>query len=254
MAFRQQVDAFLSSVDSPVQSYGSRFLLPVADYTNPIRLRKLSSATRQHIPEQIKALKLESGRLLDQGEVNWVMATDGWQETTESVQTLIAAMPPGVVSPKANRVAIWKRLERAFQRQPVSVAAYDSRALFIVEGTENYLVTIDFKRKLMASSCPEYNDTDEKSRRRFELCKHNISALIYYRTEIYARSGIPKKAVDTWEKSFRSCQGMSHAIRANWYYYYLKNVLPALGLSAAYYEDQASIQPAIQYMLRAKSP
>jgi len=177
------------------------------------------------------------------------MATDGWQDTTESVQTLVSAMPPGVVSPNANRVAIWKRLERAFQRQPVSVAAYDSRALFIIEGTQNYLVTIDFKRKLMASSCPEYNGKDANSRRRFELCKHNISALIYYRTEIYSRSGISKNEVDSWERSFQSCQGMSHAIRANWYYYFLKVVVPQLNLRAAYYQSNEVVQDALAFLL-----
>jgi hypothetical protein len=252
MAFRTQVEGFLSSIDPSAPEYNSRFLLPIADYSNPIRLQKLRQATRQLIPGEIRALKLQAGRLLDQKELSWVMATDGWQETTESTQNLLSAMPPGVVSPNANRVAIWKRLERAFQRVPVKVAAYDSRAFFIIQGTQDYLVTIDFKRKLIASSCPEYNSVNDNARRRFELCKHSISALIYYRTELYSRSGLPKSEVDGWETSFKSCQSMSHAIRANWYYYFLRNFLPALGLSAAYYKDSTSIGPAIQFMLGAK--
>ncbi len=164
MAFRTQVEGFLSSIDPSASEYNSRFLLPIADYSNPIRLQKLRQATRQLIPGEIRALKLQAGRLLDQKELNWVMATDGWQETTESTQNLLSAMPPGVVSPNANRVAIWKRLERAFQRVPVKVAAYDSRAFFIIQGTQDYLVTIDFKRKLIASSCPEYNSVNDNAR------------------------------------------------------------------------------------------
>lgn len=252
MSYKSSVEAFASSIQSDGPAYNSPFLLPLADYSNPVNLRKLAQKTGQYIPDELRRLRLNPGALLDEKEVNYVMATDGWIPTEEPVETLRKVMPSGVVSDRADRVAIWKRLERAFERQPGRVAAYDSRAFFIIEGTASYLVTIDFKNSMIASSCPEFNSEKDSTRRRFELCKHSVAALIYYREPVFARSGLPKSEIQAWETSFQKCQSLSHAIRANYYYYFLKRFVPALQLKVAYYANMPSVKAAISFLISSQ--
>ena len=83
-------------------------------------------------------------------------------------------------------------------------------------------------------------------------CKHTVAALIYYREPVFARSGLPKSEIQAWEASFQKCQSLSHAIRANYYYYFLKRFVPALQLKVAYYANMPSVKAAISFLVSSQ--
>jgi hypothetical protein len=246
---KQAAEEFEESIllhnnNNKLASYKSVLLLPIADYSSPISLRKLR---RIRVPAPLRRLKLVPGALLDEKELNWVFATGEWRDSQESPQTLIATMPPGTVSGRIRRVGVWKRLERALERPPSKVAAYGDRAFFIIDGTSSaapYLVTIDLKRRLIASSCPEYNSTNPNSRRRFEICKHVAAALTYYRHEIFDLSNLPKNVIEEWEASYQ--RSYSYDMLANYHYYFIKKFVPLLGFRASYYADENAVREAVR--------
>jgi hypothetical protein len=241
----QAVDEFERSILLNKQiPYKSSLLQPIADYSSPISLSKLRQIS---VPSPLRRLKLIPGALLDEKELNWVFAAGDWRNSQESPQALIAAMPSGTVSSNIKRVGVWKRLERALERKPSTVAAYGDRAFFVIEGTsaEPYLVTIDLKKRLIASSCPEYNSTDPNSRRRLEICKHIVAALTYYRHEIFDLSKLPRNVIEEWEASYQKSK-YSDDILANYHYYFIKKFVPLLGFRASYYAECDAVKEAVR--------
>ncbi len=213
----------------------STFTLPIADYTAPKTIAELAHAiqTGRFTKPNIKLY-----RAMDEAEMVYVFATDKWVSTSLTGSKMSPMLPAGVMRSRTNTVSNWQRILRALDREPSYVAAQDMAAYFIVKGATTYLVTLDLKNKIYATNCPEYNGKDDNAKRRFGLCKHVISALGYYRKDIYHFAGA---FGPDWETSYDKCANHSTEALGVWYYYYLKNVVAQAGLSYGFYTDPAEV-------------
>lgn len=233
------------------------FLMLITDYKKPKSLAELEALTSASgLPRYFSKTSITPDRLLDSKHVNYIFATDGWSETNVTIQSLRASLPDFVtVSSKATKVAVSSRIMRALERSVSYVAAENQRAFFLMESANNghYLTTLDFKNKVWATNCPEYNNVDKKTGGRtirFDVCKHLLSAIPYYRADILDKSRVPLSEKAAWMDTYDRCYNKGQAFEANWIYYFVKEVIPKLGFSAGHYDSGTDVNEAIGYLER----
>ncbi|MEM1792694.1 MAG: hypothetical protein QXE92_00440 [Thermofilaceae archaeon] len=155
-------------------------------------------------------------------------ATRTWREVEVSLEDLVNTMPPGAVSPRAKRVAVWEPIEKALSNVSARVTAIGNCLLADVRGSDRYITCIDLDRKLFACTCPAYNDGRDK---RHVLCKHLIHSIYRHSEEIMRWAG----AGPEWIMSLKASQNHKHAYEmvCNWIYYFIKHVFAGLMMQAA---------------------
>jgi hypothetical protein len=225
----------------------STFTLPIADYTAPKTIAELAQAIQSG---RFTKPGIKLYRAMDEAEMVYVFATDKWVPTVLTASKMSTMLPTGVMRSRTNTVSNWQRILRGLDREPSYVAAQDMAAYFIIRGATTYLVTLDLKNKIYATNCPEYNGKDDNAKRRFGLCKHIISALGYYRKDIYGLGGA---SGPDWEASYNKCANYSTEALGVWYYYYLKNVVAKAGLSYGFYTDLNEVE-ALTKKIESEAP
>nr|WP_276978641.1 hypothetical protein [Ferrimicrobium acidiphilum] len=231
------------------------FLMLITDYKKPKSLVELEALTSASgLPRYFSKISITPDRLLDDKQIAWVFATDKWTETTVQVNNLKAHLPSFVsVSTKVkNTASVWDRILRGMERSVSYVAAENQRAFFLMESSSSghYLITLDFKNKVWASSCPEYNKLDKNGDKnaRFDICKHLASAIPYYRGELLTKARVPTQEAAEWQSSYASCTSAGQDYEANWTYFFIKEVIPKIGFCAGHYSDDKDVRAAIHFL------
>lgn len=244
MGFRVE-EAISFEDDEGLKGKFTGFLAVVDDYhtVRLERLRELASLTPR-IAVSLTPLNLR----FDRGAAKWFFAaTREWVETPIPVEELRRTMPPKTVSRKAERVAVWKPILRAFNRIIIKVTKTGNLLLAAVPGSaDTYLVTFNLNRKLYACSCPAYaQPRDVTWLRRHILCKHLMLGIYHFHEEFLEMAG--KNRAD-WIRSLKACQQHreSQVMLGNWLYYLISKVFSELGFQAAKYVDRGEVERAIQ--------
>jgi hypothetical protein len=232
----------------------STFTLPIADYRAPKTLAELARAIQsgRYTKPNIKFY-----RAMTEAEMTYVFATDKWIPTKLTASQMSTMLPHGIMKSRTSTVSNWQRILRALDREPSYVTAQGDAAYFIIKGLTTYLVTLDIKNKIYSTNCPEYDGKDDNAKRRFGLCKHIISALGYYRNDIYNLAGL---SGSDWEESYNKCATYASSYASStealgtWYYYYLKNVVAHAGLSYGFYTDPKEVESLITKIESEGSP
>ncbi|MDG6918490.1 MAG: hypothetical protein JRN62_03535 [Nitrososphaerota archaeon] len=230
------------------------FLMLITDYKKPKSLAELEALTSASgLPRYFSKIHITPDRLVDAKHVSYVFATDGWEKSNVGIASLQAALPPFVkVSSNAKEVAVSDRITRALDRPVSYAAAENQRAFFLMESANrsHYLITLDFNAKAWATNCPEYNKLDKNGDRasRFDICKHLLSAIPYYRAEIMSRAKLPLSEKAAWMDTYDRCYNRGAVFEANWIYYFVKEVIPKLGFRAGHYNNDADVSEAIGYL------
>jgi len=223
-------------LDFDFQDEPARGWLAVVDEVHTLSAGELRSLS-QFAPRPLFNIDLApTGLKFDEKMAKWFFAaTRAWRECYDvTLDELRSVMPPGVVSPKAERVAVWEPIMRAFNRNVVKVSTAGNLLLTAVTGSgvQQYLTCIDLRKRLFACSCPIYNHEDETERKRHILCKHLMLSIYHHNQLILEES---RANFNDWSSSLKAAQShlRSDVMIPNWLYYFIKKVFAKMGFEAA---------------------
>lgn len=239
--YRRMVEGILELPDVELKGW-----LAVVNDVHTITVKELGQLS-QFVPTPLFEVKLVEGDIKFDGRMAaWFFAaTRAWEEKWEvTLEELVATMSPGVVSEKAKRVAVWKPIERAFERTVVKVTTTKD-ALFaaITGGEKDYLTCIDLKNRLFACSCPAFNNGGK----RHAICKHLLLSIYHHNDALLEESG---EETRSWRESLSRAKNHpeKRIMLVNWLYYFIKNVFVRMGFKTGHYEDPNQVEKALELM------
>ncbi|OYT46582.1 hypothetical protein B6U84_00075 [Candidatus Bathyarchaeota archaeon ex4484_40] len=237
-------------LDFDFQDEPARGWLAVVDEVHTLSAGDLRSLS-QYAPHQLFQVDLApTGLKFDEKMAKWFFAaTRAWRESYDvTLDELRSVMPPGVVSSRAERVAVWEPIMRAFNRNVVKVSTAGSLLLTAVTGSgvQQYLTCIDLEKRLFACSCPIYNHEDETERKRHILCKHLMLSIYHHNQLILEESGDSRD----WSSSLKAAQNhpRSDVMIPNWLYYFIKKVFAKMGFEAGLFKDPNQVEEVLILM------
>jgi len=236
-------------LDFDFQDELARGWLAVVDEVHTLSAGELRSLS-QFAPQPLFNIDLApTGLKFDEKMARWFFAaTRAWRECYGvTLGELRSVMPLGVVSPKAERVAVWEPILRAFNRSIVKVSTANNLLLTAVAGSgvQQYLTCIDMEKMLFACSCPAYNADDENSRKRHILCKHLMLSIYHHHEILLEKSGEDPWG---WISSLSAAQNHSHSniMIPNWLYYFIKRVFASMGFEAGRFENPSQVREVLE--------
>jgi len=234
------------------ESYELTGWLAVVDEIHTVTAEDLERLS-WHVPDVLSEVSLiPTGLKFDEKMANWFFAaTNSWRICEGvTVKELRAVMPPGTVSPRANRVALWTPIKRAFDRSVSKVSkAGDALLTCISGGSKSHLTCLDLGNRLFACSCPAYNSKRENERKRHVLCKHLMLSIYYHNSSVLRRFSMLKKESD-WSRSLSLAQFHQHrnVMLCNWLYYFIKKIFAPLSFEAGLFKSQDQVNEILALM------